>query len=200
MTSFKIKSDYTEYIKIFLEENSKLNLVSQNDEKLLFEKHIYDSLALKLFIEKYNIKKANIVDIGCGGGFPCVPLAIEFPEFEITGIDSIRKKINAVNNIKNSLKLDNLNLICDRAENIKKKYDIVVSRAVGDLFKILEYGMPLMSKNGFFVAYKSKKSDREILESENVLKKYGAKVIDIIEYKLPLNEVYERKLVIVKNG
>mgnify|MGYP006352403143 FL=1 len=75
----------------------------------------------KLFFEKYNITAGDILDIGCGGGFPCVPIAIEFPEFNVTGIDNIRKKINAINEIKGELMLTNLTTICDRVENIKNK-------------------------------------------------------------------------------
>jgi len=192
------KSDFSEYIKVFLEENSKLNLISKNDEKYLFEKHIYDSLGIKLFFDKYNISSANILDIGCGGGFPCVPVAIEYPKMNITGIDSIRKKINAVQNIKERLKLTNLTLICDRAENLDSKYDIVVSRAVADLGKISGFALPLLKKNGYFVAYKSRKSEEEIKNAKNILKKYDANIIDTIEYRLPLEEVYERKLIIIK--
>ena len=61
---FDIKSDFIDYKNAFLEENSKHNLISQNDEKLLYEKHIYDSLALKLFLDKYNISDAKVLDIG----------------------------------------------------------------------------------------------------------------------------------------
>ena len=120
----KIKSDFTNYKLAFLEENSKHNLISKNDERYLYEKHIYDSLSIKLFFEKYDIKRARILDIGCGGGFPCVPLAIEFSEMKIVGIDSIRKKINSVQSISEKLNLKNLELICDRAENLKgEKFD-----------------------------------------------------------------------------
>ncbi len=198
MNKFEIKADFTNYIKVFLEENSKLNLISKNDEKVLYEKHIYDSLAIKLFFEKYGIQKGNILDIGCGGGFPCVPLAIEFPDMQITGIDSIRKKINAINTIKEELNLENLSTICGRAESIKgKKFDIITSRAVGELKKISEYALPLLKKDGYFTAYKSKKALSEIEDAQKVLKKYNAKVIDIINYTLPLEEVYERNLIII---
>lgn len=198
MDKFEIKSDFTEYIKVFLEENAKLNLISKNDEKLLFEKHIYDSLAIKLFFDKFNIKNGNILDIGCGGGLPCVPLAIEYPEFQITGIDSIRKKINAINEIKAELTLKNLSTICDRVENLNgQKYDIITSRAVADLSKICEYALPLLKKDGYFVAYKSKKVQEEIENAQSILKKYNAKVNEIINYTLPLEEVYERNLVII---
>ena len=197
--NIKTNSNFEEFKKVFLEENSKHNLISKNDEKFLFEKHVCDSISLKLFFDKYSITEAKILDIGCGGGFPCVPLAIEFPGFNITGLDSIRKKINSVNSIKNALRLDNLSLICDRAENLDKKtkYDIIVSRAVADLSKISEYALPLLKKDGYFIAYKSKKISEEIESAKNILKKHKAKVIDIIEYQLPMEEIYERNLVVI---
>lgn len=198
MNKFEIKKDFTKYKEAFLEQNARLNLISKNDEKFLFEKHIYDSLAIKLFFDKYKILSGNLLDIGCGGGFPCVPIAIEFPEFNITGIDSIRKKINAINEIKDNLGLTNLATICDRVETIKNsKYDIITSRAVADLGKICEYALPLLKKDGYFVAYKSKKALEEIEGAKKTLNKYKAKVCEIITYNLPLEEVYERRLVII---
>ena len=100
----KINSNYEDYKIAFLEENAKHNLISKNDEKFLYEKHFYDSLGIKLFFEKYNHEFAEILDIGCGGGFPCIPIALEYSQFNITGIDSIRKKINSVENIYKKLK------------------------------------------------------------------------------------------------
>lgn len=198
MNKINITADFTEYKRVFLEENSKRNLISKNDEKFLFEKHIYDSLGIKLFFEKYNIHRAKILDIGCGGGFPCVPLAIEYPEFKITGIDSIKKKIDAINEIKNQLELDNLSTICDRVENIKEqKFDIITSRAVADLSKIAEYALPLLKHNGYFVAYKSRKTQEEIGNATKILKRYNAEVKEILTYTLPMEEVYVRNLVII---
>ena len=194
-----INTDFTQYKELFLEENSKHNLISKNDEKFLWEKHIYDSLSIKLFFEKYNIKNAEILDIGCGGGFPCLPMAIEFPNIKITGIDSIRKKIASVENIAQKLNLKNISLIADRVENLKnRKFDIVVSRAVADMSKISQYALPLVKKNGYFVAYKSKKALEELDNAKMIIKKLGGEVIDIIEYTLPLEEVYERNLVCIK--
>lgn len=194
-----INTDFTQYKELFLEENSKHNLISKNDEKFLWEKHIYDSLSIKLFFEKYNIKNAEILDIGCGGGFPCLPMAIEFPNINITGIDSIRKKISSVKNIAQKLNLKNISLIADRVENLKnRKFDIVVSRAVADMSKISQYALPLVKKNGYFVAYKSKKALEELDNANMIIKKLGGEVIDIIEYTLPLEEVYERNLVCIK--
>ncbi len=200
MDKLKIKADFTKYIEVFLQKNAKLNLISKNDEKLLFEKHIYDSLGIKLFFEKYNITAGDILDIGCGGGFPCVPIAIEYPEFNVTGIDSIRKKINAINEIKEELMLTNLTTICDRVENIKnKKFDVITSRAVADLSKICEYALPLLKAGGYFAAYKSRKAQEEIVNAAPILEKYNAKVNEILTYTLPLDEVYERNLIIISN-
>ena len=193
-----INNDFTKYQNLFLEENSKHNLISRNDEKFLYEKHIYDSLGIKLFFNKYGNNYKTLLDIGCGGGFPSVPIAIEFPNINVTALDSIRKKINCIENIKNGLGLQNLNTICDRAENIKnQKFDIITSRAVAELSKICEYALPLLNKNGYFVAYKSKKALEEIENAKPVLKKLNSKVSDILEYTLPLEEKFERCLVII---
>lgn len=196
---FSITADFSEYKKVFLEENAKLNLVSKNDEKVLFEKHIYDSLAIKLFFEKYKINNVKLLDIGCGGGFPSVPIAIEFPNINVVGIDSIRKKINSINNMKEALALKNLSTICGRVESLSgEKFDIITSRAVADLAKITAYALPLLKKNGYFVAYKSKKALEELEGAKDILKKYKAEVVDIINYTLPLEEVYERNLIVIR--
>lgn len=196
-----IESDFSQYMNAFLEENAKHNLISKNDEKFLYEKHIYDSLGIKLFFDKYEIEKAKILDIGCGGGFPCVPIALEYPNFKVVGLDSIRKKITSVQTIKDKLNLENLEVICDRAENLKsRKFDIVVSRAVADMAKISEYALPMVKKGGYFIAYKSKKALEELENARVVIKRHKAEVIDIIQYYLPLEEVYERYLVCIKKS
>ena len=196
MNRYEVEHNFTKYKKVFLEQNSKLNLISKNDEKVLYEKHIYDSLAIKLTNKIADGK--TLLDIGCGGGFPCVPIAIEFPNLKVVGVDSIRKKINAVNNIKESLGIDNLSVICDRVENLKgQAFDIITSRAVADLSVIAGYAFPLLKKDGVFVAYKSKKALVELEGAKEVLSKYKAKVLDIIEYTLPLEEPYHRNLVVI---
>ena len=166
-----INSDYNLYKEIFLEENAKHNLISKNDEKFLYEKHFYDSLGIKLFFEKCNIKPSTILDIGCGGGFPCLPIAMEYPEFNVVGIDSIRKKITSVEVMRDKLGLKNLELVWDRVENLSKNdFDIVVSRAVADMAKISEYALPKLKKGGYFVAYKSKKALEELEGAKSILK------------------------------
>lgn len=196
-TQISINSDFERYKQIFLEQNSKLNLISKNEEKFLYEKHIFDSLAIKLFFDKYNIKSCNLLDIGTGGGFPSVPIAIEYPHIQVTAIDSINKKINAINNIKKELNITNLEPICDRVENLQdKKYEIITSRAVAPIAILLKYVEPILAGNGYFVAYKSKKAEEELNNAKYELKKFKIKLIDKINYTLPLEETYERTLLI----
>lgn len=200
LEKFKKNSNLKKFSEVFLEKNKVINLISKNDEKVLFEKHIFDSLSIEKFFEKYNVKYANMnmLDIGTGGGFPSVPIAIWYPEINVVGLDSIAKKIRAIEDFKKDLKLDNLTLINDRAENLKTKYDIVVSRAVSRLDKVVEYAMPLLKDGGYFVCYKSKQVFDEIREAKETIFKKKAELLEVIEYKLPLEENFERFLVIIK--
>lgn len=196
------KQIFAEYIKVFLEQNNKLNLISKNDEKFLWEKHIFDSLSLSKFFEKYSIVPENktLLDFGTGGGFPSVPLAIKYPKLQVTALDSIRKKINAVTEIKNQLGLTNLTPICERVENIHPKFDFVTSRAVAAMEKLIPYAIPRLKNNGYFITYKSVKVQEELEKADNILKKYQSKVIDIITYDLPLSENHTRNLVVIQKS
>lgn len=195
----KNKEFYNEYIKAFLEQNSKLNLISKNDEKFLWEKHIYDSLSIEHFFKKYpEALKGELLDFGTGGGFPSVPIAITYPELNVTALDSIRKKINAVSEIKAALGITNLNPVCERVENLDKKFNLVTTRAVASLDKILQYAVPKMEKNGWFIAYKSLKAGEEIKEAQKSLKRLHTEIIDIMTYELPLAENHTRNLIIIK--
>ena len=138
-----------------------------------------------------------MLDIGTGGGFPSVPIAIKYPQIKITAIDSIRKKINAVQNLKQNLNLTNLNPICNRVENLNEEFDVVTSRAVASLDKICDYALPKTKKGGYFVAFKAKKANEEINSARKILKKYNAKIIDIIEYVLPTDEQLTRNLIVI---
>ncbi len=192
------KTKYQEYMKIFLEENSKVNLISKNDEKYLWEKHVFDSLAIENFFEKFDTSKIKtILDIGTGGGFPSIPIAITYPHLKVTALDSIAKKIRAVQTLKNKLNIENLEPICTRVENLDAKFDMITSRAVSSLKNICEYALPKLKKGGYFVAYKSRKTPQEIEEANSILKKYNSKIVDIIEYSLPLEENHERNLIVI---
>ena len=98
------------------------------------------------------------------------------------------------------MELENLMPVCDRVENLKKEFDAVTSRAVASLDKICTYALPKTKKNGYFVAFKSKKAQEEISSAQKILKKFNAKIIDIIEYKLPLEEQTQRNLIVIQKN
>jgi len=123
-----------EFSACFGEWNSKLNLISRKDLDQLETRHILHSLSIAKFIRFSD--NSNVMDLGCGGGFPGLPLAIYFPNIEFVLVDSIRKKIDAVNDMVHSLELQNVTVINDRAENVKRKFDFVVSRAVAPMNKL----------------------------------------------------------------
>lgn len=192
------ETDWNKYIEVFLEENSKVNLISKNDEKVLFEKHIIDSIAAAFVFEAFSLSPETLLDIGTGGGFPAVPVAIIFPEIKVTAVDSIAKKIRAIENIKQKLHINNLNPVCSRVENMDGSFDIVTARAVASLDKLCTLALPKLNKDGYFIAYKSKKCNEEIEAAKHVLKKFKAEVADIFEYNLPLDVPVSRNLVIIK--
>jgi 16S rRNA (guanine527-N7)-methyltransferase len=195
------KEFYYNYMQIFLEENSKVNLISKNDEKFLWEKHVFDSISFENFWIKYGHKfekSVTLLDIGTGGGFPSVPIALTYPQIQVTALDSIGKKIRAVETMKNKLGLGNLTTVCARVENIDKQFDIVTSRAVSSLKNICEYALPKLKKGGYFVAYKSRRTPEEIEEAKPVLKKYHSEIIEILEYDLPLTENHTRNLIVIQ--
>lgn len=194
---------FNKYIELFSSFNTKVNLVSKNDINFLFEKHIYDSLALNLFFQKYITEKSiEILDIGTGGGFPSLPLALNYENYKITAVDSVNKKINFIRLAAEDLHLKNINPICSRVEDLpenrKNYYNVVTTRAMAELREILEYALPFVKKGGYFVAYKSIKAEEELKNASNALKILSAIHIDTIEYKLPIESENKRVLLIFR--
>lgn len=108
--------------------NSQINVISRKDIELLYERHVLHSLGIAKVI-KFR-PKTKVLDVGTGGGFPGIPLAIFFPETEFVLVDSIGKKIKVVNEVAQALGLKNLRAYHVRAEEVKEKFHFVVSRAV----------------------------------------------------------------------
>lgn len=186
-----------EWEQIFIEYNSHTNLMSKNDVNLLFEKHVLDSLAIKLYEGFYDGLK--ILDIGAGGGFPSLILSMFFPDNKIIAVDSVRKKTDFLNLAKEKLQLSNLDVINERSENIAPiNADILVNRAVGKIEDVWNFSKKHLKIGGAFISYKAKTAEDE---AEIALKKYRElKLLNMISYNLPLDENYTRKLVILKKA
>lgn len=131
--------------ELYREWNSKINVISRKDIDSLYEKHVLHSLSIAAAFEFE--KGKEIIDIGTGGGFPGIPLAIFFPGTRFHLVDSIGKKIKVVEAVASAIGLNNLTAQHIRAEDIKKrKFDCVVSRAVAPLKELWRWSKPLLRK------------------------------------------------------
>jgi len=130
---------------LYTDWNSKINVISRKDIENLYERHILHSLTIAKFI-KFRTG-ASIVDLGTGGGFPGIPLAILFPNVNFTLIDGTGKKITVVNAVAEAIELENVKGIQVRAEEIKMKFDFVVTRAVATLDKLMPWTQRLVHQN-----------------------------------------------------
>ncbi|MDR2234893.1 MAG: 16S rRNA (guanine(527)-N(7))-methyltransferase RsmG [Chryseobacterium sp.] len=128
---------FTQLEKLYNEWNEKINVISRKDMESLYEKHILHSLGVAKVMEF--APGTKVLDIGTGGGFPGIPLAILFPEAEFTLIDSIGKKISVVNAVAEGVGVKNVTAIHGRAEKLKEKFHFVVSRAVTQMPEFLRW-------------------------------------------------------------
>lgn len=113
---------------LYSDWNEKINVVSRKDVEELYERHVLHSMSIALYTEF--LPGSSVVDVGTGGGFPGIPLAILFPEVQFTLVDSIGKKLKVVNEVVEALSLKNVRTINDRIEQVPETFDFVVSRAV----------------------------------------------------------------------
>ncbi|WP_124643170.1 MULTISPECIES: 16S rRNA (guanine(527)-N(7))-methyltransferase RsmG [Amniculibacterium] len=135
--SEKQKDQFQKLEDLYTEWNEKINVISRKDMDSLYEKHILHSLGIAKVMDF--APGTKVLDIGTGGGFPGIPLAILFPETQFTLIDSIGKKITVVNAVAEGVGLQNLTAIHGRAEKLKDKFHFVVSRAVTQMPEFLRW-------------------------------------------------------------
>lgn len=156
------KTNRKDLIDTFLAKNQQINLSSIRDEDWVFVKHILDSLELNKILKLD--KGYQIADIGTGWGFPLLPLAISNPNSNFTWIESVGKKVNAVNDIIASLKVTNANVLWSRSEDHKWKYDIITARAVSYVDKLFPLIVHLLAENWRIILYKmySEQEDKDI--------------------------------------
>ncbi|QEH43677.1 16S rRNA (guanine(527)-N(7))-methyltransferase RsmG [Chitinophaga sp. XS-30] len=130
---------------LYREWNDKINVISRKDIDALYEKHVLHSLAIAAVTELPD--GLQVLDLGTGGGFPGIPLAIFFPEVQFHLVDSIGKKIKVVEAVAEGLNLGNVTTAHSRAEEIRnRKFDLVVSRAVAPLKDLWHWSKPLLKK------------------------------------------------------
>lgn len=171
-----------------VETNKTMNLTRITEKDDVYLKHFYDSLTLAKI---YDLSKVNtLCDIGTGAGFPGLVLKIFYPNLEITLVDSLLKRVKYLNSLIDKLELTGIKAYHNRAEDIikeGKKFDIVTARAVSALPKLLLWTMPLVNKNGSFLAMKGN-VEEELELSKDIMKKHNWYVNKKESFTLPTKE------------
>ena len=174
---------------LFLSWNRKLNLSSIRDRDGIIIRHIVDSLLILPYLHLN--PQDRVLDLGTGGGFPGLPLAIIYPQVEFTLMDATKKKIDAVQTMATELGLTNVSTEWGRAEelghreDLRQHFDLVVARALAGFSTLLEYCLPFVRPAGTFIAYQGPDILNEVKPLESVIQKLGGKLKAIHESVLP---------------
>lgn len=182
---------------IMIATNAVMNITALTTIEKIIPLHYADCAKIAETIPQ----GVTIADIGCGGGFPILPLAIIRPDLQLVGIDSTDKKIKYVRNTADHFGL-NVKAISGRAEDLAKMaehrdaYDVVVSRAVARLNVLDELCMPFVKIDGKFIAMKGAAGQKELDEATNGIHKLGGELISAKEYELHMGETAEKRVLI----
>ena len=197
--NMKQSEKFYKYMELMLEWNEKINLTAITDQDEIILKHFVDCLTILKYI---NVDE-TVVDMGTGAGFPGVPLAIMLEKNNFTLVDSLNKRINFLNIVKENIDLQNVTTIHNRAEDFgqnklyREKNDVAVSRAVAPLNVLVEYLLPLVKTNGKIICMKGSKAEEEIEQAKYAIKELGGKIELIDEFYLPGTDM-KRTIIIIK--
>ena len=176
---------FEKFLKIFIEKNSQINLSAIRDEEWIIEKHFVDSIMLNVFLEL----EWKVADMWTGGWFPLIPLAIINSEVQFVWMDSVGKKLKAIDWFIEELWLNNVTTLNGRAEEIwqnlahREQYDFVTSRATANFPTLLEYVIPLLKVWWVFAAYKLD-DKQELKSAKKALSRLWAKIRKVKNYSL----------------
>lgn len=197
MEKFEIFSD------MLLEKNKNVNLTAIENQSDIEIKHFIDSLtATDLIKDRSDGERFSLIDIGCGAGFPGIPLKIVFPEADFVLVDSVSKKTAFVEEAVKKLKLDKIVVENERAEVLAKtqyreSFDFCTARAVSNIAVLLEYMLPFLKIGGYCILYKSGRYADELEAAKNALDVLGGEIDTIDEFILPYSTA-ERSLIVIK--
>lgn len=184
---------------MLVSENKKFNLTAITDPEEIAIKHFLDSLSVLKFVDFKPCDR--VADVGAGAGFPSVPLMIARPDINVTMLDGTRKRLDFIDSVIKELNLNGQTLhmraeIAGRDENYRESFDKVVSRAVANLNTLSEYCLPLVKKNGLFVAMKGRDGSAELKCAEGAVKTLAGDPVSENKFCLPGDE--ERNIIVIK--
>lgn len=187
------------FMYLLLEWNEKINLTAITEPEDIILKHFVDSITIKKYIKSEN----KVLDMGTGAGFPGIPLKIISSDTYFTLVDSLNKRIIFLNEVCDKLKLDKIENIHSRAEELAKnkkyreQYDVVTSRAVARLASLVEYMLPFVKVGGRCICMKGSNVDEELIEAKKAINVLGGKIEKVDKFLLPNSDI-ERNIVIIK--
>lgn len=184
-----------------LDWNARFNLTAIRDQEGIRIKHFLDSLTCLLAMDSRKPPE-SLVDIGTGAGFPGIPIKIVHPRLRLTLVESVHKKANFCQHIADQLKLDNVTILSERAEEVgqdtvhKQAYDIAVARAVASMPTLVEYLLPLVRLGGTVIMQKGESAHAEVHSAQKAIEILGGRLRKVIPVLLP-GVVEERFLVVI---
>ena len=182
-----------ELTQIMLEVNKTMNLTAITDIDAIIVKHYVDSLT----VSRYIPQNSSVIDIGCGAGFPCLPLAIYREDLTITALDSTAKRIKYIDDTAKKLGITNIIPIAARAEELAKntdyreKFDVATARAVAALPVLTELCLPFVKKKGLFISMKASQGEQELALSKSAILLCGGSFVSFDAFALNFNEAFE---------
>lgn len=188
-----------QFAGMMLERNKVMNLTAITEPRDVAALHLLDSLAL---LPLAALENERLVDVGCGAGFPGVPLAVAGTGLEVTLLDSQKKRVDFLEEVREALGLENAVCVHGRAEEFaveqREQFDAAVSRAVAALPVLCELCLPLVKVGGRMLAMKSTNSEEEINGAKRAVKLLGGQVEWVKDYRVPTTEVIHRLVCIRK--
>lgn len=198
LTNKQLNEFYT-YMNLLIEWNKNINLTAITEPEEIIKKHFIDSLTISKNIQK----DSSIIDVGTGAGFPGIPLKIVREDINIVLLDALNKRLNFLNEVIKENKLENIETVHFRAEEIGKnkkyreKYDIATSRAVAQLNILVEYLLPLVKIGGKCICMKGSNVEEELKNSKKAITLLGGEIEKIEEFILPDSDI-KRNVIIIK--
>jgi len=205
--SDKQLEQFDSYYELLVKWNEVMNLTAITEFDDVCKLHFVDSLMAAKYFD-FSKENLGLIDVGTGAGFPGIPLKIVYPNLNITLLDSLNKRLKFLNEVIDTLKLNDENgkivTLHGRAEDfsnkksgtLREKFDIGTARAVANMSTLSEYVIPYVKVGGHFIAYKSNKIDEEIINAKKAIHLLGGKVSSINQVMLPNTDV-ERSIVII---
>ncbi len=197
--TLEISEKFLALTEFMLAENEKYNLTAITDEKKIIVNHYVDSVILAK-----HLQKGKVIDVGCGAGFPTLPMAIVNPDLKILAIDSTAKRINYVKECAKILSLDNVETLVIRAEDgaklpeYREKFDYATARAVAEMRVLAEFCLPYVKLGGKMVAMKGKNAEFELKDAKKAISLLGGGDANIKEINLiGETESFSRPLIVI---